>query len=422
MRGIRRAAFAAGVALVTLASPAAAQYTAPPPDPGFQYIFDGTATGSNASFDKWTYAGSTAANSATAGRATLDAAAGAIRVSTSPFGSYWYTPKQFGDVVFRIRYQIEDTPTATPNGGVMVRAPEFRYTGADTNAVLAQKPTGFNFEACGGALPICNKTTPGASTVVQLGRRARPVPARGRVHRRLLRAPDRGRRLQRQRRQRPAADDQRQRQQQPALDAGLLRPRDPDQRVADRRRAAPVRRRDQDRLGLRLPQPQRPAVAHLRAPRRGRVAHDGGPHDRPAVHDHGRRQHHQPVRQLDPEDQHPRRRPADDGAPVRAGLPRPADPRRQRPHLLQGDPGQGGRAGRRPGQHGRPVGHRLGLPGQRADAATTARGTPRPAASASSSGTARTSSLRRTRASARRAPPTWATSPPRPTRATARRR
>ncbi len=124
--------------MVTLASPAAAQYTAPPPDPGFQYIFDGTATGSNASFDKWTYAGSTAANSATAGRATLDAAAGAIRVSTSPFGSYWYTPKQFGDVVFRIRYQIEDTPTATPNGGVMVRAPEFRCTGADTHAVLAQ--------------------------------------------------------------------------------------------------------------------------------------------------------------------------------------------------------------------------------------------------------------------------------------------
>ena len=81
-------------------------------------------------------------------------------------------------MVFRIQYQIENTPTATPNGGIMVRAPEFRYTGADTNAVLAQKPTGFNFEACGGALPICNKTMPGASTSYNWAGAPGPVPAR----------------------------------------------------------------------------------------------------------------------------------------------------------------------------------------------------------------------------------------------------
>ena len=42
-------------------------------------------------------------------------------------------------------------------------------------------------------------------------------------------------------------------------------------------------------------------------------------------------------------------------------LPRPADPRRQRPHLLPRDPGQGDRAGRHPGQHRRADGdgHRL---------------------------------------------------------------
>ena len=43
-----------------------------------------------------------------------------------------------------------------------------------------------------------------------------------------------------------------------------------------------------------------------------------------------------------------------------ARLPRPADARRQRPHLLPRDPGQGDRGGRRPGQHGRAVGHRDG--------------------------------------------------------------
>jgi hypothetical protein len=154
------------VALAALAAPSAAQaqYTAPPPDPGFHYIFDGTATGSDASFDKWKFASGTAAQSATQGRATLDAAAGAFRVGASPFGSYWYTPRPFGNEVFRIQYQIEDTPTSTPNGGIMVRAPYFAYTGANTTEVLAQKPTGFNYDVCGAAVPFCNRTTPGEST------------------------------------------------------------------------------------------------------------------------------------------------------------------------------------------------------------------------------------------------------------------
>ena len=241
MRGIRRTAFAAGVALVTLASPAAAQYTAPPPDPGFQYIFDGTATGSNASFDKWTYASSTAANSATAGRATLDAAAGAIRVGASPFGSYWYTPRAV---------RRRGVPHPVPDRGHADGDAQRRHHGPRPRVPLhgrrhqrRARPEADRLQLRAPAAARCRSATGPrpARALVQLGRSARPVPARGRVHRRLLRAPDRGRRLQRQRRQRPAADDQRQRQQQPALDAGLLRPRDPDQRVADRRRPAPVR-------------------------------------------------------------------------------------------------------------------------------------------------------------------------------------
>jgi hypothetical protein len=164
--GNRTRVLAGCVALAALAAPSAAQaqYTAPPPAPGFHYIFDGTATGSDASFDKWRFASGTLAQSASQGQATLDAAEGTIRVGASPFGSYWYTPRPFGDTVFRIQYQIENTPTATPNGGIMVRAPYFAYTGADTNAVLAQKPTGFNYDVCGGALAFCNRTTPADST------------------------------------------------------------------------------------------------------------------------------------------------------------------------------------------------------------------------------------------------------------------
>ena len=74
MPGKRMRVLAGCVALGALAAPsvAQAQYTAPPPDAGFHYIFDGTATGSDASFDKWKFASGTEAQSQTQGRATLD--------------------------------------------------------------------------------------------------------------------------------------------------------------------------------------------------------------------------------------------------------------------------------------------------------------------------------------------------------------
>ena len=70
--------------------------------PGVQYIFDGTATGSDASFDKWAFAAARARSaSATQGQATLDPVEGAFLVGASPFGAYWYPVKPFGDAVFR---------------------------------------------------------------------------------------------------------------------------------------------------------------------------------------------------------------------------------------------------------------------------------------------------------------------------------
>ena len=157
---------AGGIAAVALAAPgsAGAQYVAPPPDPGFEYIFDGTPTGSDASFDKWIFASSTIAASATQGRATLDPVEGAIKVGASPFGAYWYPVRPLGDAVIKLQYTVENIPESTRNGGIMIRSPEIRYDGATTADVLAQKPTGFNYDLCPGAMALCGRTVPAPST------------------------------------------------------------------------------------------------------------------------------------------------------------------------------------------------------------------------------------------------------------------
>ncbi len=141
--------------MLALAPSAQAQYTAPPPEPGFEYIFDGTATGSDASFDKWL-----SANGATA--VTLDPALGAMNPNTSGFGMKWYPVRALGDVVVKLQYMWP--AGATPNGGVMVRFPEPRYVGT-TAEVLAQKPTGYNYDLCPGAAPsFCGLPAPAPST------------------------------------------------------------------------------------------------------------------------------------------------------------------------------------------------------------------------------------------------------------------
>ena len=158
-----------GFALL-LPAGAQAQYTAPPPEPGFEYIFDGTATGSDASFDKWL-----SANGATA--VTLDPALGAMNPNTSGFGMKWYPVRALGDVVVRLEYMWPTDPAATPNGGVMVRFPEPRYVGT-TAEVLAQKPTGYNYDLCPGAAPVVLR--PAAARAVDDVRRGRAATCRSR--------------------------------------------------------------------------------------------------------------------------------------------------------------------------------------------------------------------------------------------------
>ena len=222
------AAYVAVLALMVAPTCANAQYAAPPPDPGFEYIFDGTPTGSDASFDKWVFASSTAEASATQGQATLDPVEGAMLVGASPFGAYWYPVRPLGDVVIRLQYTVQDIPTSTRNGGVMIRSPEVRYTGATTSDVLAQKPDGYNYDVCPGAIPLCGlrprhrrrRTRGGRRRALPAGLRrlGSAVPLLGRI----LRAKRRPQRHQPRRHR--SAHDQRQRQQPPTLDAGLLRP------------------------------------------------------------------------------------------------------------------------------------------------------------------------------------------------------
>ena len=164
------------VAIALVPASAGAQYAPPPPDPGFDYIFDGSPTGSDASFDKWVFASSTAAASATQGQATLDPVEGSFLMGASPFGAYWYPVRPLGDAVIRLQYTVQDTPTSTRNGGVMIRAPEIRYTGATTAEVLAQKPTGYNYDVCPGALPVCGLLTPAESTTYSWAGADGPFP------------------------------------------------------------------------------------------------------------------------------------------------------------------------------------------------------------------------------------------------------
>ena len=213
---------------------AGAQYVAPPPDPGFRYIFDGTADGLGRVVRqvgvRRRHRGAVApASEGGQGQATLDTVEGSFLVGASPFGAYWYPVKPFGDAVLPDSvHGPEHAERRRRNGGVMIRSPEIRYTGANTPATSwPQKPTGYNYDVCGGALLICGRDhargrrrpTTGPALPARSRRRRTPRPA-VHLHGRLLRAP-RARRTRSTWPEPRPLDAQRQRRQPPALDAGL---------------------------------------------------------------------------------------------------------------------------------------------------------------------------------------------------------
>ena len=249
--------FAGALALAALSlAPAAAdaQYTAPPPDPGFSYIFDGTADGVRRVVRqvgvRRRHGGAVAPGvrgwagpgDARPRRGLVPGRRLAVRRLLVP-----------GPRRSATRCSASSTRCRTPrprrrNGGIMVRTPEVRYTGRRHGR--RPGPEADRLQLRRSARARCwsaTATTPGASRRRTRGR-ARAVRSRRRRTPRTRRSSTRAPTARA-----PAtttsttstarpADGQRQRQQPPALDAGLLRPRDPDQRVADRRRAAPVDR------------------------------------------------------------------------------------------------------------------------------------------------------------------------------------
>ena len=115
---------AAGVVAALAATPAIARA-----ETGYTTIFDGTATGSNASFDKWAQSGP--------GGFTLQPD-GSIR-SFGGLGMRWYTLKQYGDISLKVDYRDSRTAPGYSNGGVMVRSP-------DPLAPLSAFPTTWSYD------------------------------------------------------------------------------------------------------------------------------------------------------------------------------------------------------------------------------------------------------------------------------------
>ena len=128
---MRRSAALAG-ALFALALPATARAEA-----GYTTILDGTATGTDASFDKWAQAG--------AGQFTLQSD-GSIR-SSGGLGMRWYTVKPYGDVSFKVDFRDGRTAAGYSNGGVMVRSP-------DPRTPLANRPTSWSYDWLGASGPF----------------------------------------------------------------------------------------------------------------------------------------------------------------------------------------------------------------------------------------------------------------------------
>jgi hypothetical protein len=104
---------------------------------GYTTIFDGSATGSDASFDKWAQVGG--------GNIALQAD-GTMRTS-SGFGMRWYTVKPYGDVSLKVDYRDARTAPGYSNGGVLVRFP-------DPRTPASQTPTSWSYDWPGASGPF----------------------------------------------------------------------------------------------------------------------------------------------------------------------------------------------------------------------------------------------------------------------------
>ncbi|MGH3387942.1 MAG: 3-keto-disaccharide hydrolase, partial [Actinomadura sp.] len=99
-----------------------------PGSDGFTALFDGTATGTPHSLDKWLQVG--------AGGMELQAD-GSLK-TLGGLGMLWFPGQEFGDVSFRVDFRDPGAVNAGINGGVFVRFPDLRVP-------LADRPTGYTY-------------------------------------------------------------------------------------------------------------------------------------------------------------------------------------------------------------------------------------------------------------------------------------
>ncbi|WP_053226369.1 3-keto-disaccharide hydrolase [Solirubrobacter soli] len=133
MKQVLRSAAVLGAALA-LAAPAVVHAA----EPGYTTIYDGTATGSDASFDKW----------AMVGGGSIDRQADGVMRSSGGFGMRWYTVKRFGDMSLKVDFRDARSTPGYSNGGVLVRFPNPMTPAAETPASWS-----YDWKGAGGPFP-----------------------------------------------------------------------------------------------------------------------------------------------------------------------------------------------------------------------------------------------------------------------------
>jgi 3-keto-disaccharide hydrolase len=119
------------------AASGAAQPPAPAEETGFTTLFDGTATGTPHSLDKWLQAGA----------GSLELQSDGSLKTVGGLGMLWFPGQEFGDMVFRVDYKDPAPVDEATNGGVFVRFPDLRVP-------LAGRPAGYTYAWPGASGPF----------------------------------------------------------------------------------------------------------------------------------------------------------------------------------------------------------------------------------------------------------------------------
>jgi hypothetical protein len=121
----------AGVQSASASSSAVAQ------DPGYTTLFDGTATGTPHSLDKWLQVG--------AGNMQLQP--DGLLMTNGGLGMLWFPGQEFGDISYKVDYKDPEPVDEATNGGLFVRFPDLRTP-------LANRPTGYTYNWPGSSGPF----------------------------------------------------------------------------------------------------------------------------------------------------------------------------------------------------------------------------------------------------------------------------